>query len=52
MVLVQICPAVDWDEGTRYIVALRRLKNAQGTVLRAGKAFRLYRDRKETRTTS
>jgi hypothetical protein len=45
---LQIRPAADWDEGTRYIVALRRLRNANGRVLRAGAAFRLYRDRKET----
>ena len=45
---LQIRPAVDWDEGTRYIVALRRLRNKKGDVLEAGKAFRLYRDRNET----
>ena len=45
---LQIRPAVDWDEGARYIVALRRLRNADGQILRAGKAFRLYRDRKVT----
>ena len=45
---LQIRPAVNWDEGTRYIVALRKLKNADGRVLRAGAAFRLYRDRKIT----
>ena len=45
---LQIRPAADWDEGTRYIVALRRLRNASGDVLRAGAAFRLYRDGKET----
>ena len=46
---LQIRPAADWDEGARYIVALRRLRNASGDkILRAGAAFRLYRDRKET----
>ena len=45
---LQIRPAEDWAEGTRYIVALRKLRNADGDVLRAGRAFRLYRDRKET----
>jgi hypothetical protein len=45
---LQIRPAVNWDEGARYIVALRRLRNADGRVLRAGAAFRLYRDRKLT----
>jgi hypothetical protein len=45
---LQIRPAVDWDEGGHYIVALRRLRNADGDVLKARRAFRLYRDRKET----
>src|SRR5215210_608343 len=45
---LQIRPAVDWDEGARYIVALRRLRNANGRALTAGAAFRLYRDGKET----
>jgi hypothetical protein len=45
---LQIRPATDWDEGTRYIVVLRRLRGADGRVLRAGAAFRLYRDRVET----
>ena len=45
---LQIRPAVNWDEGTRYIVALRNLRNARGNEIEAGAAFRLYRDRKET----
>ena len=45
---LQIRPARNWLEGRRYIVALRNLKNAKGQVLRAGAAFRLYRDGKKT----
>ncbi len=40
-----IHPAINFSEGTRYIVALRDLRNAAGHVLGAGRAFRLYRDR-------
>src|SRR5687768_4223078 len=36
---LQIRPAVNWDEGARYIVALRKLRNKKGRVLRAGAAF-------------
>jgi hypothetical protein len=43
-----IRPAVNFDEGTRYVVALRNLKDAQGNVIPAGPAFRLYRDRVPT----
>jgi hypothetical protein len=42
-------PAVNWKEGERYIVALRNLKGADGRTLRAGAAFRKYRDRIKTR---
>ena len=42
---LQIRPAANWEEGTRYIVALRNLRDADGDILRAGFAFRLYRDR-------
>jgi hypothetical protein len=45
---LQIRPATNWEEGTRYIVALRRLRNARGRVIPAGAAFRLYRDGVET----
>ena len=45
---LQIRPAVNWDEGARYIVALRSLRNARGKKIKARAAFRLYRDRKET----
>jgi hypothetical protein len=39
-----IHPAVNFDEGGRYIVALRNLKNAQGATIPAQQAFRRYRD--------
>jgi hypothetical protein len=45
---LQVRPASNWKEGARYIVALRNLKNAKGGLLRAGAAFRLYRDGKKT----
>jgi hypothetical protein len=37
-------PAVNFDEGTRYIVALRNLKNANGETIPAGPSFAAYRD--------
>jgi hypothetical protein len=40
-----IRPAVNFDEGQRYIVALRRLKNAAGVALEAHPNFKLYRDK-------
>jgi hypothetical protein len=43
-----IRPARNFDEGARYIVALRNLKNARGGAIRAGRGFRLYRDRIQT----
>jgi hypothetical protein len=39
-----IRPAVNWDEGGHYIVALRNLKDAQGQTIQPGNAFRVYRD--------
>jgi hypothetical protein len=45
---LQVRPARNWLEGRRYVVALRNLKNAKGRVLRAGAAFRLYRDGTKT----
>ncbi|MGH2978762.1 MAG: hypothetical protein ACRDLQ_03890 [Solirubrobacterales bacterium] len=39
-----IRPAVNFDEGGRYIVALRNLKNAAGQTIGAPEAFRTYRD--------
>ena len=43
-----IRPAVNFDEGTRYIVALRNLKDASGNTLPASAAFKLYRDGQRT----
>ena len=43
-----IRPARNFDEGARYIVALRNLKNARGRAIRPGRGFRLYRDRIRT----
>lgn len=40
-----IRPGVNWQEGHRYIVALRDLRDANGDLLPAGPAFRAYRDR-------
>ena len=42
-------PARNFSEGGRYIVALRNLKRADGSPIRAGRAFRLYRDGQRTR---
>ncbi|HEV2755506.1 MAG TPA: hypothetical protein VG318_06985 [Actinomycetota bacterium] len=39
-----IRPAVNFDEGERYIVALRALKDADGNPIPAGEAFARYRD--------
>ncbi len=43
-----IHPAVNFKEGHRYIVALRKLKDAAGKTIPAGPAFQLYRDRRRT----
>jgi hypothetical protein len=43
-------PGENFEEGTRYVVALRSLVNARGEPIRAKPAFRLYRD--GTRTTN
>ena len=40
-----IRPAVNFDEGGHYIVALRFLKDASGRTIRAQQPFRIYRDR-------
>ena len=39
-----IRPARNLNEGGRYIVALRRLKDASGAILEPSRAFRIYRD--------
>ncbi|HMJ95110.1 MAG TPA: hypothetical protein VK486_04615 [Thermoleophilaceae bacterium] len=41
-----IRPSVNFDEGERYIVALRNLKDARGHKIKAGAAFRALRDGK------
>src|SRR5688572_25890996 len=41
-----IRPAVNFEEGERYLVALRNLRDARGKVLKAQPAFRALRDRK------
>ena len=38
-------PARNWQEGHRYIVALRNLKNENGETIQPSEAFRDYRDR-------
>jgi hypothetical protein len=38
-------PAVNFDEGERYIVALRNLRDARGRTIQAQPAFRALRDR-------
>jgi hypothetical protein len=43
-----IHPGKNWGEGERYIVALRKLRDADGVGLAAPRAFRLYRDRIKT----
>jgi len=42
-------PATNWLEGHRYIVAMRRLRAADGSLLPAPKVFAAYRDRRLTR---
>lgn len=39
-----IRPEVNYEEGTRYVVALRRLRGANGALLAPSDAFRIYRD--------
>ena len=39
-----IRPAVNLEEGTRYVVALRDLRDAQDRPIAAQEAFRIYRD--------
>lgn len=43
--LLIIRPAVNLEEGTRYVVALRDLRRADGGRIRAGSFFTRYRDR-------
>ena len=37
-------PGVNFEEGRRYVVALRDLRDAAGQVIEPARAFRLYRD--------
>src|SRR5215207_6907310 len=40
-------PGMNWREGRRYIVALRRLRGSGGKLLAPPTAFRVYRDKKK-----
>jgi hypothetical protein len=44
-VTLLIRPGVNFEEGARYIVALRNLRGEDGKTLEAPRGFRLYRDR-------
>jgi hypothetical protein len=44
-VALLIRPAVNFEEGGHYIVALRNLKDEQGRQIKAQQPFRVYRDR-------
>ncbi|MBI2168266.1 MAG: hypothetical protein HYU28_02020 [Actinobacteria bacterium] len=46
--LLIIRPAVNWDEGARYIVALQGMRRAGGSGIEAERIFRAYRDRAPT----
>ncbi len=39
-----IRPGVNFQEGARYVVALRKLRDAQGSIIEPQAAFRTYRD--------
>jgi hypothetical protein len=45
-----IRPGRNLTDGHRYVVALRRLKDSTDRTLKAGKAFRTYRDRLRSRS--
>jgi hypothetical protein len=47
--LLIIRPARNFDEGTRYIVALRNLRNRNNDIIEPARAFRAYRDNTPTR---
>ncbi|MDQ2623488.1 MAG: hypothetical protein M3Y45_10680, partial [Actinomycetota bacterium] len=42
--MVMIHPLVNFDPATRYVVAMRNLRDSAGTVLKAPEGFRYYRD--------
>ena len=43
-----IRPAVNFEEGHRYVVALRNLRDGDGKLIPAGNGFLAYRDRRPT----
>ena len=43
-----IRPLVNFEEGTRYVVALRDMRNGDGELIRPTNAFRVYRDNLRT----
>ncbi len=47
--LLEIHPAVNFESGHRYIVAIRNLENAAGKQIEAPAAFRYYRDEVPTK---
>jgi hypothetical protein len=47
-----IRPGKNLQEGTRYIVALRRMRDASGKLIPANQQFRLYRDGQRTTNSS
>lgn len=47
--VLEIHPAVNFDSGHRYIVAIRGVRNAAGKRIEAPAAFRYYRDEVATR---
>ncbi|HVO55894.1 MAG TPA: hypothetical protein VMT37_15905 [Solirubrobacterales bacterium] len=47
--VLEIHPAVNFDAGTRYIVALRNVKGANGKKIEAPAGFRYYRDEMPTK---
>jgi hypothetical protein len=47
--VLEIHPAVNFDPSTRYIVALRNVKGANGKKIEAPAAFRYYRDEMPTK---
>ena len=47
--VLEIHPAVNFDSGHRYIVAIRNVKNAAGRKIEAPAAFRYYRDEMPTK---
>ncbi len=47
--VLEIHPAVNFDSGHRYIVAIRNVKNAAGKKIEAPAGFRYYRDEMPTK---